>query len=223
MLTKDQVEKALPAHLKSAVTPQLVNTINTVVADPLVAEQVRENFLSYSHVLQDGKYKMEDYLNAVQYVSYKLMGKTNQQAYELTFPQRIINLTAAGKGKKEISAYVAMYNKNQLVNKILEQSIIPTWVLNQDIYQDAINVQADLMYNAQSEKVRSDAANSLLTHLAKPKDTNFQIAVDVKESSGMNEMREQLTKLAQMQQELIANGISTKDIAGQRLFENGEG
>ena len=59
------------------------------------------------------------------------------------------------------------YNKNKLVNLILEQSMIPSWVLNQDMYQKALNVQCELMLTANSEKV-SDAANSILTHLKPP-------------------------------------------------------
>lgn len=218
MLTKEMVAKALPASLKSSVTQQLVDTVNNVVSDPLIAEQVRENFLSYSHVLQDGKYKMEDYLNAVQYVSYKLMNKSNQDAYFLTFPQRHAALVAKGASKKDISAYVAAYNKNQLVNKILEQSIIPSWVLNQDKYQDAINVQADLMMNAQSEKVRCDAANSLLTHLSKPKEAGFQLNINAQESSGMNELRDLLKNLAQQSIQNIEQGQPIKEITGQRIF-----
>ncbi|QEM41086.1 hypothetical protein HYP85_gp081 [Pseudomonas phage Zuri] len=223
MLTKEMVAKALPASLKSSVTQQLVDTVNNVVSDPLIAEQVRENFLSYSHVLQDGKYKMEDYLNAVQYVSYKLMNKSNQDAYFLTFPQRHAALVAKGASKKDISAYVAAYNKNQLVNKILEQSIIPSWVLNQDKYQDAINVQADLMMNAQSEKVRCDAANSLLTHLSKPKEAGFQLNINAQESSGMNELRDLLKNLAQQSIQNIEQGQSIKEITGQRIFTQESG
>lgn len=217
MLTREQVQQALPANLKNAATPQLVALINNVTQDPLVAAQVRENFLSYTRVLQDGKYKTEDYLNAVHYVSYKLMGESNQDAYFKTFPARHAALLAKNTSKKDISAYVAMYAKGKLVNAILEQTLVPSWVLNQEIYQKAINVQADLMLNAQSEKVRSDAANSLLTHLSKPKEAGPLINIDMRETSGMNELKDTLAALARQQADLIDQGITTKDIAGQRL------
>ena len=35
----------------------------------------------------------------------------------------------------------------------------------------------------------------------------------------MNELREAMTKLAQQQQDLIRNGVSPKEIAGQRIIE----
>lgn len=219
-LTVQEVAQALPANLKTAATQSLVDQINTIVSDPLVAQQVKENFISYTAVLKDGKFKTEDYLHAVTYVSHKLMGMTNQDAYFKTFPARHAALVAKGTSSKDISAYVSAFNKGKLVNLILEQTLVPTWVLNQDVYQKAINTQADLMMSAQSELVRTTAANSILTHLAKPKAAGPLINLDMRENSGMNELRDMLTSLAQRQRDLIQGGVaSPKEIADQRLIE----
>lgn len=220
MLTKLEIEQAVPANLKNAITQQFVDTVNNVVQDPLVAEQVRENFITYSSVLRDGKYKTQDYLNAVVYVSFKMMNDSNLDAWCKTFPQRHAALVAAGKSKKDISSHVSMYAGNKLVNAILEQSFIPTWVLNRDVQQKAVNHLADLMMNAQSEKVQCDAASALLTHLAKPKEVGPLVNINVSETSGMNEMKDMLERMALQQQALIAGGQTTKDIAGQRIYEN---
>lgn len=219
MLTLAQVEQALPANLKSAATQTYVDQINNIVSDPLVAEQVRNNFLSYATVLKEGKFKTEDYLHAVTYVSFKLMNMSNQDAYFRTFPQRHAALVAKGTSAKDISAYVSAYHRGKLVNLIMEQCLVPTWVLNQDLYQKALNTQADLMLNAQSEMVRTTAANSILTQLAKPKEAGPLINLNVGESAGMMELKETLTKLAKQQQELIQSGVDTKTIAGQRIIE----
>ena len=195
-LTVQQVQTALPASLKSAVTQSMVDMINNANSDPLIAEQIRNNYLSYAGVMKDGKFKTEDYLNAVMYVSFKLMGYSNQDAYFKTFPQRHAALLAKGTTSKDISAYVSAYNKGKLVNLIYEQTLVPTWVLNQELHQRALNVQADLMVNAQSEMVRSNAANSILTHLAKPKEAGPLINLDMRETSGMNELRDALAQMA---------------------------
>lgn len=218
-LTVQQVQEALPPSLKTAVTQQLVDNINNISNDPLIAEQIRNNYLSYTGVMKDGKFKTEDYLNAVAYVSYKLMGYSNTDAYFKTFPQRHAALVAKGTSSKDISAYVSAYNKGKLVNLIFEQTLVPTWVLNQDLHQRALNVQADLMVNANSELVRSNAANSILTHLAKPKEVGPLINLDMRETSGMNELKGMLVGLAKKQQELIQAGVPTKDIADQKLIE----
>jgi len=220
MLTLDQVARALPANLRKSVTQHLVDQLNNVAQDPVHAEAIRENFLSYTKVLQEGRFKTEDYLNAVKYVSYKLMGYSNQDAYFRTFPQRYQALVARGADSQEISAYVSMYNKGKLVNLILEQTLVPSWVLNQDAYQKAINTQVDLMTNAKSEMVRATAANSILTHLAKPKEAGPLVNIDMTESSGVNELRDMLTKLAQQQQDMIRQGMTTpKEVAAQALIE----
>jgi len=39
-------------------------------------------------VSQQGKWKAEDYLNAVVFVSHKLTGLSNAEAYKRTFPER---------------------------------------------------------------------------------------------------------------------------------------
>lgn len=219
-ITKELVARALPGNLKSAATDQLADMINQISADPLIAEQIRENFLSYASVLKDGKFKVEDYLNAVAYCSYKLMGDSNQDAYFKTFPQRYANLVAAGRTPKEISAYVSAYAKGQLVNKIMEQTLVPSWVLNQHMYQAALNTQFKLMTNEDvSPKVRSDAADSLLTHLAKPKEAGPLINIDMRETSGMNELKDALARMAQQQQVLINAGVSTKEIAAQDIVD----
>jgi hypothetical protein len=219
MLTKELVERAVPANLKNAITPQLVDLVNTIAADPLVAEQVRNNFISYTSVLKEGKFKAEDYIYAVAFVSYKVMGDSNKDAYFKTFPARYQALIQKGCDEKTISSYVSAYAKGKLVNLVLEQTLVPSWVMNNHLYQEAITTQATLMRSAQSEKVRQEAANSLLTHLTKPKEAIGVIQLDVKETSGMSELKDMLSKMSQQQQQLIANGATAKDIAAQRLVE----
>lgn len=220
MITKEILARALPPNLKGAATDALVGAINQISADPIIAESIRENFLSYSAVLRDGKFKTEDYLNAVAYCSYKLMGDSNQDAYFKTFPQRYAALVAAGRTPKEISSYVASYNKGQLVNKIMEQALVPSWVLNAHMFQAALNTQFKLMNDEDvSPKVRSDAANSLLTHLAKPKEVGPLINIEMGENSGMTELKETLAKMAEQQRELIASGVTTQAIASQTIIE----
>jgi hypothetical protein len=219
MLTKQQVEMAVPANLKSSVTQEMVDILNGIASEPSVGEAIRDNFISYTGVLRDGKFKTTDYLFAVTYVSYKLMGRTNKEAYALTFPQRYADLMAKGYSEKDISAFVSAYNKGKLVNLILEQTLVPTWVLNADIYQKAINTQAELMVTSSSDMVRMQAANSILTHLKKPDAAGPLINLDMRESSGMNELKDMLRNIATKQQSAIESGVSTADIAAQPLIE----
>lgn len=222
-LTEDDLRAALPQTLKNSVTQGMVDTLNGISQDPLIAQTIRDNVIGYSAVMKEGKFKAEDYVHAVAYVGFKLMGDTNVDAYAKTFPKRYAALISAGRPSKDIAAYVAAYHKGKLVNLIMEQSLVPSWIINQDLYQKAINVQADLMMTAVSEKVRTEAANSLLTHLKKPEAVKGQLSLDITESTGMREMKELLTQLAQGQQAAIAAGaLKTIDVAASKLINKSE-
>ena len=218
--TVELLQKTLPSNLRTSATQGLVDLLNTVSSNQQEAELIRETFLGYTAVLSEGKYKTEDYLNAVKYVSYKLMKCSNEEAYVKTFPQRYQRMVGDGIKPKDIGAYVYAYSKNKLVNRIMEQTMVPSWVLNQDIFQEAINTQASLMRDPDvSPKVRSDAANSLLTHLAKPKEAGPLINLDMRDTSGMKEMKELLVRMAQQQQGLIKEGVTAKDIAAAVIID----
>lgn len=218
MLNISDVKKALPATLNTNVTQHMVDQLNNLSTDPEVAEIMRNNFISYTTVMREGKFKLDDYVHAVAYISYKIMGRTNREAYSLTFPGRYQNLVSQGKSDKDISSYVSAYNKNKLVNLIFEQTMIPTHVLNQDIFQKAINTQAELMMNAKSEKVRMDAANSLMTHLKKPESKQVELNMDIKESDGLKDLKNTLAQMAELQLKQIEGGASTRDIAHQDII-----
>ena len=215
----EQLKDALPAPLRTFATQERARSSIRLLKIHFILENIKENFLTYTNVLQEGKYKMEDYLNAITYVSFKLMGYSNKEAYCRTFPNRYTSLVASGKTDKEISCYVRAFHRGKLVNRIMEQSIIPSWVLNQDAYQEAINKSVQLMRTARSEKVQAMAADSLLRHLTKPEVAETPlINIDMRQGSGLDELRSAITSLAQKQKELIQTGMPTKDIAEQKLY-----
>lgn len=220
MVTKQELQAAVPDKLKLSVTQDLADKINNISNDPLHAETIRENFITYTRVLQDGKYKIEDYMNAVAYVSYKLMGYSNQDSYFKTFPDRHAALVARGASRKDISAYVAAYNKNKLVNAILEQSLIPIHILNQDAVQKAINTQIEIMTDLDISPIaRTQAANSLLSHLVKKETAQVQLNIGTPESSGLKDLENAIADLAKQQKRLIESGTSAKDVAESSIVE----
>lgn len=218
-LTTDVLSKALPNKYKHALSQESVDRINDILQHPELYETYKENFLTYSSVLQDGRYKIEDYLHAVKYCTHKLMGNSNTDSFIKTFPDRYQTMLSKGYSAKEISAHVAMYNKTKLVNAIMEQALIPSWIINQDLYQSAINVQADLMANAKSEKVRSDAANSLLNHLRPPEVKKVELDVGLKKSDSIEQLKQITAELAAQQKRLIESGVTTaRQVAQTKLI-----
>ena len=218
LLTVDQFKQVLPEKFKKTVNQELVDQINQTLSDPLMYDTYRDNLLSYSQVMQDGRFKIVDYVQAVKYCSHKIMGASNTEAFIKTFPNRYQRFIDNGTSQKDIASYITSYNKNKLVNLILEQSLIPSWVLNQDLYQKAINVQAELMMTANSEKVRSDAANSLLNHLKPPEVQKVELDIGVKPNNMLEDLKNSLFDLAAQQQKVIEAGVvGLKDVREQRL------
>lgn len=222
-LTVEQFRQALPDKVKKSINQELIDQINTTLSDPDMYEAYRDNLLSYTKVMSDGRFKVAEYINAVKYVSHKLMGCTNIEAYSKTFPDKIARFTAQGVAPKDIASYVTAYNKSKLVNLIMEQTLIPSYVLNQDLYQKALNVQAELMVSAKSEKVRSDAANSLLTHLKMPETQKVELEIGVKEDSAISALRATTMELARQQRMMLeAGAMNAQEVAHSRLVIEGE-
>jgi hypothetical protein len=213
-LTADELRHALPDKFKKSLNQKTIDSINQALADPDMYETFRENLLGYANVLEDGKFKMEQYLNAVKYVSYKLANKTNIAAYSLVFPHKIKDFAVRGVEPKDVASYVTSYNKSKLVTLITTQSLIPTWVLNQDNRQLAINTQVEIMLNANSEMAKTAAANSVLVHTAPPESHKVELEISQKPDSSLAALREATMELVAQQKLAIKSGaMSAQDIA----------
>ena len=216
----DVVRQVLPTKFARAITDENVAQWNLVTSDPDMAAYYRENFITYSKVLNEGKFTVDEYLNAVMYCSHRLAGETTKDSYLRVFPHKAAEWLVKGVKSKTQDAYVSMYNNTKLVRKIMEQSVIPIWVLNQDKAQAAINVLADLMDNADSEKVRSDSANALLNHLKKPDNLKVELDIGVKEGSELANLQKVMADLAQAQLAAIqSGGVNALGIAESRIVE----
>ena len=218
-LTIEQFKQALPDKVKKSINQELIDQINLTLSEPELYEAYRENLLSYTKVMADGRFKVDGYVFAVKYVSHKLMGCTNLEAYSKTFPDKIQRFLAQGVDKKDIASYITAYNKSKLVNLIFEQTLIPSYILNQDLYQRALNVQVALMDDDRvSPKVRSDAANSLLTHLKMPEITKVELDIAVKEDSSIGALRAATLALARQQQlSMEAGQMTAQEVAHSKI------
>jgi hypothetical protein len=95
-LTVEQFQQALPDKVKKSVNQQLIDQINKTLSEPELYEAYRDNLMSYTRVMADGRFKVENYVDAVKYVSHKLMGCSNIDAYTRTFPDKYQNFVNTG-------------------------------------------------------------------------------------------------------------------------------
>lgn len=219
-MSAEEFKVALPAHMRGAVTDELLIMINKTITDVDAMEVYKENILGFTSVLRSGKYRMDQYLNAVRYVSFKLLGDSNRAAWAKTFPAKFKRyaLMVNPVPDKDINSLISRYNKSKLVVLIYELTLVPTHILNAPLYQQAINVQADLMTNARSEKVRCDAAANLIMHLKPPEAQKIELDIAFKEDETIKSLRASTMDLVRQQQEMIKSGTaSVAGIAGSKL------
>ncbi len=218
-ITLDQFQKVLPRHKQELMTQKIVDDINLLMTDPVLRENYRDNLLGFTSVLMDGKFTMDSYVDAVRFVSFKLMGNSAVEAYTKTFPDRFQRMLGEGRDNKFVCTLASSYNKNVLVNKIFEQTIIPSHILNAGMYQDALNVQHDLMHNAKSEHVRMNAADSIMTQLKMPETQKLELDINIGEDQSIKELRDTTLELVRQQRGMIESGASSvKQIAHSKLI-----
>jgi hypothetical protein len=74
------------------------------------------------------------------------------------------------------------------------------------------------MTSANSEKVRCDAANSLLTHLKMPETQKVELEIGVKEDSSIAALRATTLELARQQRLMMESGaMNAQEIGHSKL------
>ena len=218
VLSEEEFKSALPAQMRKAVNPLLIMQINNTLSNEEEWENYRNSLLDYASILQQGKWKLSSYLNAVRYVGFKVMGHTNKVAYKKTFPKKFERFIQENTSEKDISSYTSMYNKTKLVNLIFEQTLIPTYILNAPKFQDAINVQVSIMNDENvSAKVRSEAANSLMIHLKPPETKKVELDIGIHTDSIIDDYKKAMSNMVEQQMILIKAGGDVKQIANAAI------
>ena len=219
MLALESVRKLVPKSQRTLITQEFLDKLEASVNDNLVAEQFKENFVTYLNVLSKGKYKMEDYINAVKYVSFKLLGYSNIDAYTATFPERYERLKT--EGQTQIEAFVSMYNKNKLVMQIYEQTIVPSYVLNAPMHQQALNTLAAMIIDDDVRGMtKVKACEAILQYTKQPDVVKGELTIGIEQSDTINDLREITENLADTYRMMLEKkGMRLKDVAEADIID----
>ena len=219
MLTVQELKEVLPKQHRSKANQEFVDTINQMVKDPDMADLYKKNIVTYADVLQDGRFKLIDYFNAVLFVSYKMMGMSSMAAYQKVFPTRCADMVARNISQKDMQSYASTYNKNKLVTLIYEQTLIPDYIMYASVRHRAIAAQANLL-SSQNEHVVQKAADSLMNHLKAPETAKMTIDIGAKDTGVLSDLSQALAKLSSMQHSAISGGfLNARDIAHEVIIE----
>lgn len=218
-LELEAVRKLVPKTQRGLITQDFVDRITASVADTEVAEQFKENFITYINVLSKGRYKMEDYVSAVKYISFKLLGYSNIKAYAATFPERYQRLK--DEGQQQIEAFVSMYARGKLVNQIYEQTMVPTYVLNAPLHQEALNELAMMIKDPDVRGMtKVKACEAILQYTKQPEVVKGELTIGIEQSDTINDLREVTENLADTYRVMLEKkGVRLKDVAEANIID----
>ena len=162
MITKDEMVDALPPQMRKSMNDATYYSLSTALSDPDELVRFKENFITFTTALKDGKYSVQQYIDAVKYVSFKKMGLTNLEAFKRTFPAKMERYNKVGKTIAEVNSFVSSYNATKIVSNIFDHSMVPIHVLNQDAVQEAINAHLKVLRHSTNDLAVVKAADSLL-------------------------------------------------------------
>jgi hypothetical protein len=219
-MTEQEFKRCLPAALKGSIDDSVREQFNKCLEDPYTRDIMGQNLIGYTSVLQQGKFKLSSYISAVRYCTYKSMGDTNIMAYKKTFPERFTEFEDKDLPMNQINSYVTAYNKSKLVTLVYQALAIPTSILNQDVFQEAINVQRSLMLDPKvSPMVRCQSAKALMDCLKPEEVKQMELSVSVKESDTVEELRKTTNELAKAQLKALQNGADLTALLNAEIVE----
>lgn len=212
------VKRLLPKQHASLLTQDFLDRVEAAISDSSIAEQFKENFISYTSVLRTGKYSLEEYVNAVKYISFKMLGYSNRDAYAATFPDRYKRLVDNGQC---VDAFTSAYNKGKLVNQIFEQTLVPTYILNAPLHQEALNELAKMIKNPDIRGMtKVKACEAILAYTKPPEVSKAELKIDMGQQETIAELREVTEELAAVLQDSLTKGHkSLKDITDRKIID----
>lgn len=224
LLSVEGLQKIYPRKVNRETLEECVKMMNESIVDmdSVMREHYRDNLIGVIDVIKEGeRIKFADYVKAVKFCSFKMAGYTDTRAYSLTFPERIERMAREGISNANLYVYANSYAKNKVVVEIMAKLMVPTHIMYQDYFHMAVKTQVEIMTDdSVSPKVRSDAANSLMTHLKQPEIKQAELSINTSDSGVINQLSEALNNLSKGHKELLSQGKTTlKDISEAVIIE----
>jgi len=222
-LTLDSLKQIIPKNLRSSISEDMVENINSIIEDPEAAKLYREDLLTYTSVLKEGKFNFEAYLDACRFCTFKTIGDTNKDAYIKTFPDRYQRMVDNGWVEKDINSSISAYRKGMMVSKIMERSFIPISILARDLHLEALEVNHTLMYHASSDTVKQKASATILEYTKSPEEAKIEIDMSIRDQGNIVDQYENALRFAaQEQMKMIKAGGDIKNVANIKLTREEE-
>ena len=125
------------------------------------------------------------------------------------------------EGQEQIEAFASMYNKNKLVMQIYEQTIVPTYVLNAPLHQEALNELAKMIKDPSVRGMtKVKACEAILQHTKQPEIVKGELTIGIEQQDTISELRDVVEQLAEVNRLSIARNVkSIKEVAEAKIID----
>ena len=210
-ITLEQLKLSFPRERRKFVTQDLVDMINNLDQAGDFDGHLKDKILAYSDILTQGRYKMTDYIKACEFVVNYLNCENQAEAYVKTFPEKVARRLAEGKEPYSKGA-PAMYYQGDLVQAIMARAMMSKRLKHYDKIDRAINTLEEVMLNSNSDKVRVEAADKLLNHLAEDPKMKIEMGVEIRKDESGRAIEQKMLELAEMQKIAFEKGMSITEV-----------
>ncbi len=203
-LSKDYLRSVFPDHFKTKINDKFVESLRDIIEDPDYRDHFRETLINVTDIIADTSYSMSHYINAIKFVTFIAHGDKQRIAYSKVFPERYDECITKGI---DVSSRASSFAGSKLVKKIEQRIMVPTYLLNNHRFQEAINKQVQLMNTSDSDIVQQRAADSLMAHLKPPEELDINIHVQESSVSIIDELRFAALEIAKIQKKQLSDGV----------------
>ena len=222
--TLEELKQLMPAK-KGVLTQDIVDMINSVQNEAeFQGESLLQTMVTYQKVLDTAKVGIKEYVNAIRFCAYLVsMDDNYTEAYKRTFCERdFVKKRAAlptdTTKYAELTSAASRYRRSKLVVDILTASQVPLGLLYMGHQYEAVNVLYDVMHTAKYDRDKINAAKELLAAVKLPETAKVELDVNVKESTAVQQLNDQLAQLANRQmQHLQAGSVDLDDIGAMKV------
>jgi len=209
-VTRERIMSFLPKGTAAKVTDDMVDMINNLENDTgLPQNLMEEDVMSYLHLVGSIKgVNVLDLINAVKYCNLK-RNMTNNMAWSIVFPAKMEELLS---GKRDASSFVSMYNQSKLVVAIDKMMIIPTHIMYQGYFHQAVKKQFELMNGISagdgrvSPMVEHLAAKELALLTKQPEEAKSTVDVNINHGTIGDDYKAAIAAMAKAKMANIEEG-----------------
>ena len=225
MISKEYLESSLPKGYSRYCSEEIVEKVREACegCSEDLAEYIEENLVTYIRCVEGMRCRPEAYINAVKYCSMRLMGESIVESWKRTFPRRCERIGEECRGNDSFRDYkiknnADYYNKTVLVTKIMGMSLVPSWIVNAQYYQEGINKLVEIIRDegVRNGMVKVRACEALINATKKPEviEQKIELGGNVEVGSEMmKELREVTDKLAIVLGEGIKRGKGLREVS----------